>query len=161
MILRAAEAADRPAVWRLLEPVIRAGETYALPPQMSEAEALAYWLAPGHDCFVAAVAGEVLGTYYLQANQSGGGSHVANCGYVTAAAAAGRGIASAMCRHSLDLARARGFRAMQFNFVVASNTRAVGLWQHLGFDIVGRLPEAFRHPQLGYVDALVMYRRLT
>jgi ribosomal protein S18 acetylase RimI-like enzyme len=96
----------------------------------------------------------------MRANQQGGGSHVANCGYMTALEASGRGVARAMCAHSLEHARARGFRAMQFNFVVASNARAVALWQSLGFEIVGRLPEAFAHPQLGLVDALVMYRKL-
>lgn len=79
---------------------------------------------------------------------------------MTAPAAAGRGIASAMCRHSLDAARARGFRAMQFNFVVGSNERAVRLWQRHGFAVVGRLPQAFAHPRLGLVDALVMHRLL-
>jgi ribosomal protein S18 acetylase RimI-like enzyme len=104
--------------------------------------------------------GQVLGTYFLQANQRGGGSHVANCGYVTALHASGRGIARTMCEHSIGVARAHGFRAMQFNFVVSTNERAVKLWQSLGFEIVGRLPGAFLHPTLGCVDALVMYRNL-
>jgi ribosomal protein S18 acetylase RimI-like enzyme len=85
---------------------------------------------------------------------------VCNCGYITAPAASGRGIARAMCEHSLDQARSGGFRAMQFNFVVSTNARAVLLWQSLGFGIAGRLPEAFKHPTEGYVDALVMYRHL-
>ena len=105
-------------------------------------------------------AGRILGTYYLQANQQGGGAHVANCGYATAVDATGRGIARAMCAHSLDRARARGFRAMQFNCVISTNERAVRLWQSHGFAIVGRLPGAFAHPELGLVDALVMYRML-
>ncbi len=140
--------------------MIRAGETYSLPRDMTRAAALAYWSAPGHAVFVAEQDGAVLGTYFLRANQQGGGAHVANCGYVTAAEAAGRGIARAMCTHSLDLARARGFRAMQFNFVVSSNARAVATWERFGFEIVGRLPEAFDHPRLGLVDALVMHRML-
>ena len=102
----------------------------------------------------------VLGTYFLKANQQGGGAHVANCGYVTAAAAQGRGIARAMCLHSLERAKERGFRAIQFNFVVSTNERAVKLWTSLGFEIVGRLPRAFQHPERGFVDALVMYRHL-
>jgi ribosomal protein S18 acetylase RimI-like enzyme len=102
----------------------------------------------------------VLGTYFLRANQKGGGSHVANCGYITAARATGRGVARAMCAHSLDHARARGFQAMQFNFVVVTNERAVRLWQSFGFETVGRLPRVFRHPTLGLVDALVMHRVL-
>lgn len=140
--------------------MIRAGETYALPRDLGREAALAYWRSTEHEVFVAEEAGLVVGTYFLAPNQRGGGAHVANCGYVTAAAATGRGVARAMCAHSLDRARARGFRAMQFNFVVASNERAVRLWQSFGFDVVGRAPEAFAHPTLGLVDALVLHRKL-
>ncbi len=101
-----------------------------------------------------------MGTYYIRANQAGGGSHVANCGYITAASATGRGIARRMCQHSLEYARSKGYRAMQFNFVVSTNERAVALWQSLGFEIVGRLPKAFQHPVHGYVDGLVMFQTL-
>ena len=160
MLIRPATRADRAAIWAILEPVIRAGETYTLDRDMGEDAALAYWFGADKAVFVAEEDGAVLGTYYLRANQAGGGAHVANCGYMTAAAATGRGVARAMARHSFDAAKARGFRAMQFNFVVASNERAVGLWQSLGFDIVGRLPGAFDHPALGFVDALVMVRVL-
>lgn len=161
LLIRAATADDEAALWSILEPVIRAGETYPLPRDMSRAAALAYWRQPGYSVFVAERDGAVLGTYYLRANQTGGGAHVANCGYMTAENATGRGVATAMCHHSLAEAKARGFRAMQFNFVISSNTRAVRLWQHCGFEIVGRLSEAFAHPRLGYVDALVMMQRLT
>ncbi len=75
-------------------------------------------------------------------------------------ASSGKGVARQMHQHSLERARELGFRAMQFNFVVASNRRAVRLWQSLGFSTVGRIPEAFNHPTQGYVDALVMYRLL-
>lgn len=160
MRIRAAEPADWPAIWEILEPTIRAGETYALDRDMAEDAARAYWLADPHDVFVAEDAGQVLGTYYLRANQAGGGRHVANCGYMTGTGAQGRGVARAMCEHSQDHARARGFQAMQFNFVVSTNTRAVALWESLGFAIVGRLPGAFAHPSLGYVDALVMFKAL-
>lgn len=160
MLVRPAAAEDREVLWRILEPVLRAGETYALPRDWGQEEALAYWLAPSHEAFVAETHGEVVGTYFLHANQLGGGAHVANCGYVTDARHAGRGIARAMCEHSLQRARARGFLAMQFNFVVASNERAIRLWLSLGFAIVGRLPGAFQHPVLGFVDALVMHRSL-
>lgn len=158
--IRPATAADDPAIWNLLEPVIRAGETYALPRDWSRDDALGFWTAPGNDSFVAEDGGEIVGTYFLHANQLGGGSHVANCGYVTAGHATGRGVARAMCRHSLDHARARGFRAMQFNNVVSTNERAVKLWQSMGFAIAGRLPGAFAHPTLGDVDVFVMYQRL-
>lgn len=162
--IRPAVPDDEAALWRILEPVIRAGETYPLARDMSRAEALTYWQAPAHTVFVAerisGAAREIVGTYYLRANHAGGGAHVANCGYMTAPWASGRGVATAMCRHSLTEAKARGFRAMQFNLVVSSNERAVRLWQHCGFQIVGRLPEAFAHPRLGYVDAFVMTRTI-
>jgi L-amino acid N-acyltransferase YncA len=160
MVIRTATREDDDAIWEILEPVLRAGETYTLPQEMSRNDALAYWLSPEHEVFVAENEGAILGTYYLQANQRGGGDHVANCGYMTAQQAAGRGVARAMCLHSLDVARQRGFQAMQFNFVVSTNERAVHLWTSLGFATVGRLPGAFLHSTLGYVDALVMYRAL-
>ncbi len=160
MLIRRATPEDAPAIWRIIGPTIRAGETYALDSDLSEADALAYWLGSDRDTFVAEVDGAIVGTYYLRANQAGGGRHVCNCGYMTSAAATGRGVARAMCLHSLDHARAQGYRGMQFNFVVSTNTRAVALWQSLGFTIVGRLPQAFRHPSLGFVDALVLFLAL-
>jgi L-amino acid N-acyltransferase YncA len=160
MDIRAATPADSDHIWQILAPTIGAGETYPLPRDMSRDEALADWFAPGHEVFVAEQDRDIVGTYYLRANQRGGGSHVANCGYMTAPRAMGRGIARLMCQHSLAAASARGFRAMQFNFVVSTNDRAVRLWQACGFEIVGRVPSAFNHPTRGYVDALVMYRSL-
>ena len=159
-IREAQRVEDADAIWGILEPVIRAGETYALPRDLTREEALGYWFSDGHEVFVADDEGQIVGTYFMHPNQKGGGSHVANCGYVTAAAASGRGIARRMCSHSLEHAKGRGFRAMQFNFVVSTNERAVRLWQSFGFDIVGRLPAAFQHPTLGYVDAYIMYRDL-
>ncbi|WP_129790572.1 GNAT family N-acetyltransferase [Sphingosinicella sp. CPCC 101087] len=160
MHIRPADLNDAASIWRIIGPTIRAGETYALDRDMTESQAIAYWMGEDRETFVAAEGGEILGTYYLRPNQAGGGRHVCNCGYMTAAAASGRGVARAMCLHSLEHARQRGYRAMQFNFVVSSNDRAVKLWESLGFEIVGRLPGAFEHPALGYVDALVMFRRL-
>jgi L-amino acid N-acyltransferase YncA len=160
MIIRPAGASDADAIWSILEPTIRAGETYTLPREMDREQALAYWFSSGHAVFVAEEGGEVLGTYYLRANQKGGGAHISNCGYMTAINASGRGVASAMCSHSLEYARSRGFRAMQFNFVLSSNLPAIHLWQKFGFSTVGRVPDAFLHPSLGYVDALVMHRTL-
>jgi len=160
MHIRPADTGDADSIWRVIGPTIRAGETYALDRDMSEADALAYWLGADRETFLAEDGGEVVGTYFLRPNQAGGGRHVCNCGYITSAAATGRGVARAMCQHSLDHARQRGYRGMQFNFVIATNTRAVALWQSFGFEIVGRLPHAFLHPALGYVDALVMFRPL-
>lgn len=160
MLIRPARAEDAAAIWSIIGPVIRAGETHALDRLMPEADALAYWVGADKQTFVAEDSGRVLGTYYLRANQAGGGGHVANCGYMTHADAQGRGLARSMAEHSLTHARSRGFRAMQFNFVVSSNTRAVRLWLSLGFDIVGTLPLAFEHPTDGFVDAFVMFRQL-
>ena len=160
LLIRPATTADTPAIWALVEPTVRAGETFALPPDMSEADAITYWTGPGRAVFVAEADGRVVGTYFLRANQLGGGDHVANCAYITDMALRGRGIARRLAEHSLEEARRRGFLAMQFNFVVSSNESAVHLWQSLGFETVGRLPGAFRHPRLGPVDCLVMFRTL-
>lgn len=160
MLIRQSEARDDDAIWRILEPTFRAGETYPIPRDIAREDALAYWHSPAHTVFVAEDAGTTVGTYYLRANNRGGGAHVANCGYVVAPEAFGRGVAQAMCLHSLDQARQRGFAAMQFNFVIASNERAVQLWQRMGFAIAGRMPDAFEHPRLGLVDAYIMLRSL-
>jgi ribosomal protein S18 acetylase RimI-like enzyme len=160
MLIRPATPLDHDPIWSILEPVIRAGETYALPTDMPREAALAYWSDPAHEVFVAEESGAILGTYFLQPNQRGGGSHISNCGYITSIQATGRGVARAMCAHSLDRAREHGFIAMQFNFVVSANLRAVRLWESFGFETVGRLPKAFLHPTEGYVDALVMYKTL-
>ena len=160
MTIRAATGQDLDAIWAMLEPVIRAGDVYALPVGMDREEALAYWFAPGNWVFVAELDGEIAGSYYLRANQRGGGAHVCNCGYLTDLRLRGRGLARAMCEHSLEFGRAQGFRAMQFNFVVSTNAAAVHLWKQCGFREVGRLPGAFLHPELGYVDALVLWREL-
>jgi ribosomal protein S18 acetylase RimI-like enzyme len=160
MLIRQSEPRDDDAIWRILEPTFRAGETYPVPRDISREDALAYWRTPGHAVFVAEDAGAIVGTYYLRANNRGGGAHVANCGYVVAPDAFGRGVAQAMCAHSLGEAKSHGFSAVQFNFVIASNERAVRLWQRMGFAIVGRLPGAFQHPRLGLVDAYVMLRSL-
>ena len=160
MQIRPATEADRRAVLDIVAPTLAAGETYAIARDLDEAGVSAYWFGPSHEVFVAEDDGAILGTYYLMANQAGGGAHVANCGYMTAPAARGKGIARAMCEHSLVRARERGFRAMQFNHVVSTNAGAVALWQKLGFTIVGTLPLAFNHPVHGYVDSYVMFRNL-
>ena len=158
--VRRAGPPDAAAITAIIVPTIREGATYALDPSLSEIEALAYWMSSDKETFVAEEDGVILGTYYMRPNQAGGGRHVCNCGYMTRADAVGRGVARRMCGHSLSHARAVGYRAMQFNLVVSTNERAVRLWQSMGFQIVGRLPAAFRHPLMGYVDALVMYQQL-
>ena len=158
MIIRPAEAGDHAAIWDILRPVFRAGDTYTIDPDISREDAVAYWTVAR--AYVAEDEGEILGTYYLKTNQQGGGAHVCNCGYATHPAARGKGVASAMLTHSLEEARKAGYRAMQFNFVVATNEGAIRLWKRVGFSEVGRLPGVFLHPQKGYVDALVLHKSL-
>lgn len=158
--IRPAASADADRIWAVLRPVFRAGDTYAVDSAISRADALAYWLAPAHEAFVAEAGGVLLGTGYLRANQGGGGAHVANAAFATAPEARGRGVARAMLDHALACARARGFEAMQFNFVVEANAGAVRLWRRAGFAVVGRLPGAFRLPDGRPSDALVMHRAL-
>ncbi len=160
LVIRRARLSDGPAVWAILAPVIRAGETYALPRDMAEVPALAYWLAAEKQTFIAERAGVAMGTYYIRTNQAGGGAPVANAGFMTAPVARGQGVARAMAQDALARAQAAGYRAMQFNFVVATNTGAIGLWESLGFRTLCRLPLAFDHPQEGAVDALTMFREL-
>ncbi|WP_169195027.1 GNAT family N-acetyltransferase [Devosia sp. MC1541] len=160
MQIRPATLEDREAVLSIVKPGLASGETYTIDTDLDDEGTLAYWFLPSHSVYVAEENGRVLGTYYIMANQRGNGAHVANCGYMVSPEAQGRGIAKAMCLHSLELAKELGFRAMQFNHVVSTNTRAVALWQSLGFAIVGTLPKAFNHPQHGYVDSYVMFREL-
>lgn len=159
--LRPYQPEDWPALWAILEPVFRAGETYAVPRDISEQDTHRMWIELPRAVRVAVDdAGRVIGTYTLKANQPGPGDHVCNCGYLVADDARGQGIAGEMCGHSLALARELGFVAMQYNLVVASNKVAIRLWQKHGFTIIGTLPRAFRHPALGLTDAHVMYRLL-
>lgn len=147
-------------VWPFFREIVARGDTYSYPPDLSFEQARDMWTSPPARCFVAEADGEVLGAYRLAPNQIGLGDHVANGSYMVSSAVRGRGIGSLLCDHSLDEARRTGFVAMQFNCVVSTNTGAVKLWQRHGFEIVGTLPKAFRHAQLGPVDAYVMYRLL-
>ena len=153
--------ADWTATWRIMEPVFRAGETYAFSPAITAAEAHQVWVEAPTATFVAQDSDkQVLGAYYIKPNQPALGAHVCNCGYIVAEWARGQGVAAAMCEHSQREAITRGFRAMQYNLVVSTNEGAIRLWQRHGFEVIGRLPQAFRHPHLGFVDALVMYKLL-
>lgn len=154
-------ASDWPALFTLLRATFSGGDTYVYPPDISEADAHQAWIdIPTATLLAVSEPGDILGTYFLRPNQPGLGSHVCNCGYMVAEAAAGQGVATALCEHSQRLAIAMGFRAMQYNFVVSTNHRAVRLWQHLGYAIVGRLPGAFAHHTLGFVDVFVMFKQL-
>ena len=148
-------------MWALLDPVFRAGETFPHDPAITEAEAQQAWVQQNLAVMVAVdVAGAIVGTYYLRPNSLTLGAHVANAGYVVAEHCRRKGIGSRLCQSSLDAARRLGFRSMQFNLVVSTNTAGIGCWQRNGFQVVGTLPGAFRHRQLGYVDALVMTQAL-
>ncbi|KPJ77836.1 MAG: acetyltransferase [Deltaproteobacteria bacterium SG8_13] len=160
MRIREAKRSDFTDIWPIFQEIASAGETYAYPQNTSKEEAEKMWMDLPRKTFVAEKDGELVGTYYIKTNHSGPGSHVCNCGYMVASKARGQGAATAMCEHSQKTAIELGYKAMQFNFVAASNEGAIRLWNRLGFDTVGRLPKAFNHPRLGYVDALVMYKWL-
>ena len=158
--IRRAKKEDRNAIWRIFHAVVATEDTYVFDANISRTKALGYWLAPGTKCYVALSDQQIVGTYILKANQPGLGSHVANAGFMVAPSARGCGVGRTMAVHCLEEAERLGFRAMQFNFVVATNENALRLWKDLGFRIVGTLPDGFRHAQRGFVDVYIMYRRL-
>ena len=160
LVIRRATDADFEGIWEIFHAVVAKGDTYVYDPATTREEARAIWMAPGLFTYVALVDGEIAGTYVLRANQPALGSHVANCGYMVHPGQGGRGLGRAMCEHSLEEARGMGFLAMQFNAVVSTNERAVALWRKMGFSIVGTVPKAFRHRELGLVDLFVMFRFL-
>ena len=158
--IRPAVETDKPSVWQIIKAVIATGDTYVFAHDTPEDEMIAYWFAPDKYVYVAQEDGEVLGTFWLKANQPGLGSHVCNAAYMVAPTASGKGIGRKMAEFSLDEARRLGFTAMQFNFVVKSNTAALRLWESIGMEIIGEIPDAFDHCQLGMTNALIMYRKL-
>lgn len=158
--IRTATPEDFDQIWPIFHAVVAVGETYTYPRDTNQEQAKQLWMNTPKQTLVAEEDGKILGSYFIKTNQTGGGDHVCNCGYMVSPEARGRGLARMMCEHSQTLARQLGYRAMQFNFVVSSNEVAVQLWTKLGFETVGRLPRAFRHPLLGDVDALVMYKWL-
>ena len=160
MNIREADDNDLDAIWPIFHEIVEAGDSYAYPTDTSKQNAQKFWLQQPRKTFVFEENGKVLGTYFIKTNQAGPGSHVCNCGYMVSSSARGKGLATAMCKHSQIIAKELDYKAMQFNFVATSNDTAVRLWHKLGFQTVGRLPKAFNHPKLGYVDALVMYQWL-
>ena len=155
-----ATSADEERIWALLQPVFSAGDTYAVDPLIDREAAIAYWIEADKTAFILRIEGQAVGTYYIRPNQPGGGAHICNCGFITAPSARGKGVARRMLDHALIEAKQQGYRAMQFNFVLASNQRALALWQRNGFATIGRIPQAFLHPKQGYVDALILHRSL-
>ncbi len=160
MTIRPARPADFDAMWRIFQAVVATGTTYVFAQDTSRDDALAYFVGPGIATWVAEDAGLVVAMYKLVPNRRDRGSHVANASYMVDPGHAGRGVGKAIGLHSLREARRAGFLAMQFNFVVSTNTPAVALWQRLGFEIVGRVPKAFQHVERGLVDVYVMHRSL-
>ncbi|MFF1869679.1 GNAT family N-acetyltransferase [Kitasatospora herbaricolor] len=162
MLIREATAADWPQIWPFLHTIVAAGDTFTWDRDITEADARAMWMkeAPGRTFVAVDEDGTVLGTAETHRNQMGGGSHVANAGFMVDPRHTGRGVARALCARVLEQARTDGYRSMQFNAVVETNHRAVALWQSLGFEVLTTVPEAFQHPDKGYVGLLVMYRRL-
>ncbi|OLC74212.1 MAG: GNAT family N-acetyltransferase [Acidobacteria bacterium 13_1_40CM_3_65_5] len=158
--IRRADSRDEDAIWRIFHAVVEPGDTYAFPADMNRQSALAMWMAPTVHTYVALENDSIVGTYLIKANQPGRGSHVSNAAFMVSPSAQGRGIGRRMGEHCLSEARRLGFRAMQFNLVVATNEPAVALWKKLGFEIIGTVPSAFNHGKLGFVDAYVMYRSL-
>ncbi len=161
MQIREATEADFDSIWPIFEEIARAGETYAYPQDISKSEAKELWINYTRKTFVFEDDDGLIGTYYIKTNQSGPGQHVCNCGYMVSSNARGKGVATKMCEHSQRIALELGYKAMQFNFVASTNEQAVRLWKKLGFETVGRLPKAFLHPSLGFVDAFVMYKWLS
>ncbi len=156
------EESDWAAVWGIIEPVFRAGDTYAFRPDISEEEAHRVWVKTPAVTYVAVDDKDtVLGTYYIKPNQPGSGAHICNCGYIVSENFRGQGIAGKMCEHSQVEAIAQGFLAMQFNLVVSTNGGAINLWKRKGFTIIGTIPKAFNHPLQGFVDAFIMYKQLS
>ena len=165
LTVRPARADDWPAIWPVFRDVVAGEDTYMYAPDTSEADARRAWMPAddGHDgrvTFVALLGDDVVGTALLKPNQPGLGDHVANAGWMVAPAFTGRGIGRVFATAVIDAARGLGYRAMQFNAVVATNTAAIGLWESLGFEIVGTVPDAFRHVRHGDTAIHVMYRRL-
>ena len=160
MTIRLATPDDAAAIWKIFQAVIEPGDTYAFTSETTEDQAVAYFLGEGITCFVAEDLGRVVGMYKLIPNRPGRGSHVSNASFMVDPAAHGKGIGRALGEHCLGEARRQGYEAMQFNFVVSTNTAGVTLWKKLGFAIVATLPRAFDHATRGKVDAYVMHRFL-
>jgi GNAT superfamily N-acetyltransferase len=155
---RLANPTDHAALWEIIRPIVRKGGTYVFSPDSSEQEMIEYWLGTDKSTFVAEMDGKIVGTFYLKPNQPGLGNHVCNAGFMVDEKESGKSIGRQMGLFALEEAKKAGYLAMQFNFVISTNQAAVKLWQSLGFDIIGEIPEAYRHPEKGLVGAYVMYR---
>lgn len=160
MTIRKATESDFDQVWKIFSKVIETGDTYVYDPTTPKSELSKLWFAPTMQTFVYEEQGKILGTYYLKPNQIDLGNHIANCGYMVSPKAQGKGIGKILCAHSLQIAKDAGFKGIQFNLVVSTNTRAIKLWEKFGFKIIGTIPKGFNHAKLGYVDAYIMFQLL-
>ncbi|CAD5282522.1 Acetyltransferase [Alteromonas sp. 38] len=151
---------DFESFWPTFYSVIQAQETYAFDPNMTLEEAYSLWCEIPLNAYVFVESNAVLGTYYIRPNAMGPSSHICNCGYMVSPEARGKGIARLMCEHSQKKAIELGFDAMQYNSVVSTNNVAVRLWEKLGYSIIGTIPKAYKHGQLGLVDSYIMYKWL-
>ena len=160
MNIRKAISTDADAIWDIIKTIIASGDTYVFEPNAPKEKMLSFWLSPDKHTYVAEVENEIVGTFFIKDNQPGLGSHIANAGYMTHPSVFGQGIGRKMCAFSLEEAKRLGYLAMQFNIVIKSNVHAVKLWQSMGFDIIGEIPDAFQHRILGLTNAYIMYRKL-
>ena len=158
--IRKADSQDQDTLWEIICPIIRTGGTYVFDPNSGKEKMLDYWLNDDKVTYIAEIGGVILGTFYLKANQPDLGNHVCNAGFMVSEKASGKGIGKAMGKFAMLEAKRLGFEAMQFNFVIKTNEKAVVLWKSLGFEVIGEIPEAYRHPLLGLVPALIMYQKL-
>jgi len=158
--IRKSNSTDANEIWEILKAIIQEGDSFAFSPQSTRDEMLDYWFSSSKFTYTAMLDGKIVGTFFIQDNQPGLGSHIANAGYATSPKAYGQGIGKQMGIFSLEEARRLGYKAMQFNIVVKTNERAVKLWENIGFKIIGEIPEAFEHRFLGLVNAYIMYQKL-
>lgn len=157
---RIATDKDEKALWGILEPMVRKGGTYVFSLDKTKESMMGYWMGTDKTTFVVENEGVVVGTFYLKANQEGLGDHICNAGFVVSRDAEGQGVGRWMGEYAQEAAKSREFLAMQFNFVIQSNQKAVHLWKSLGFSVIGEIPEAYRHPNLGLVSAFIFYKKL-
>ena len=151
---------DKEQIWEIIKSVISAGDTYVFAPDSPKEKMLEYWCGADKKTYIAVSENKIVGTFYLKDNQPDLGSHIANAGYMVSPEAKGKRVGRQMAEFSLEEAKKLGYKAMQFNFVVKSNEVAIRLWQSLGFEIIGEIPEAFNHAEKGLTNAYIMYRQL-
>ena len=159
-IIRKAIKRDIDAVWEIFHEVIKTGDTYVFDPKMLKCDLNKHWFASYMHTYVLESNKKISGTYILKPNQIDLGSHIANGSYMVHPNAQRKGFGEAMCVHSIEEAKKLGFKAIQFNMIVSTNKPAIKLWNKMGFEIVGTIPDGFNHLTEGYIDAYIMYKKL-